>query len=273
MFQQLDIYYIIGEPHAMLGPQRKAMGAAAMLRIFGVTAGGNSVCVHVHGFEPYFYAKVPESFRDDQCEGFRKNLNDLMQQQQRGGNNGGNGTFISAVSVVRDKQSLMYYQEGRTAMFVKITTTLPNMVATARGILEKQGLLVPGLHGSALTFMTFESNVLYTLRFMVDRGIVGGNWLELPPGGYHLRAKKSSMCQYECDVAFDAVISHAPEGQFSKLAPFRILSVDIECAGRRGHFPDAEHDPVIQIATMVTCQATTSLSSRRSGRSTRARQS
>ena len=254
MFQQLDIDYIIGEPHAMLGPQRKAMGAAAMLRIFGVTAGGNSVCVHVHGFEPYFYAKVPESFRDDQCEGFRKNLNDLMQQQQRGGNNGGNGTFISAVSVVRDKQSLMYYQEGRTAMFVKITTTLPNMVATARGILEKQGLLVPGLHVSALTFMTFESNVLYTLRFMVDRGIVGGNWLELPPGGYHLRAKKSSMCQYECDVAFDAVISHAPEGQFSKLAPFRILSVDIECAGRRGHFPDAEHDPVIQIATMVTCQ-------------------
>jgi DNA polymerase delta subunit 1 len=62
------------------------------------------------------------------------------------------------------------------------------------------------------------------------------------------------MCQYECDVRYDAVVSHAPEGQYSKLAPFRILSVDIECAGRKGHFPDAEYDPVIQIATMVTCQ-------------------
>ena len=60
VFQQLDIDYVISEPHAMLGPQRKAMGPAAMLRIFGVTAGGNSVCVHVHGFEPYFYAKVPD---------------------------------------------------------------------------------------------------------------------------------------------------------------------------------------------------------------------
>ena len=30
--------------------------------------------------------------------------------------------------------------------------------------------------------------------------------------------------------------------------------MDIECAGRKGHFPDADYDPVIQIATMVTCQ-------------------
>ena len=125
------------------------------------------------------------------------------------------------------------------------------MVATARGILEKQGLLVPGLHHTALTFQTFESNVLYTLRFMVDRGVVGGNWVELPAGSYAHRAKKQSMCQYECDVRYDKVVSHAPEGQYSKLAPFRILSMDIECAGRKGHFPDAEHDPVIQIATMV----------------------
>ena len=197
VFQQLDIDYVIAEPHPMLGPERKAMGAAAMLRIFGVTAGGNSVCVHVHGFEPYFYAKVPDSFQEGMCEGLRKNLNELMAQQQRGGR-GGNSVFISAVSVVRDRESLMYYQEGKKSVFVKITTTLPNMVATARGILEKQGLLVPGLHHTALTFQTFESNVLYTLRFMVDRGVVGGNWVELPAGCYTHRAKKprSASCPW-----------------------------------------------------------------------------
>lgn len=31
------------------------------------------------------------------------------------------------------------------------------------------------------------------------------------------------------------------------MAPFRILSFDIECAGRKGHFPEATHDPVIQV--------------------------
>lgn len=32
---------------------------------------------------------------------------------------------------------------------------------------------------------------------------------------------------------------------------FRTLSLDIECMGRRGVFPDATMDPVIQIANMV----------------------
>lgn len=31
------------------------------------------------------------------------------------------------------------------------------------------------------------------------------------------------------------------------MAPFRILSFDIECAGRKGHFPEPTHDPVIQV--------------------------
>lgn len=32
------------------------------------------------------------------------------------------------------------------------------------------------------------------------------------------------------------LISHAPEGEWAKMAPFRILSTDIECAGRKvGH--------------------------------------
>lgn len=38
------------------------------------------------------------------------------------------------------------------------------------------------------------------------------------------------------------------------MAPFRILSFDIECSGRRGIFPEPEHDPVIQIASMVLQQ-------------------
>ena len=36
-------------------------------------------------------------------------------------------------------------------------------------------------------------------------------------------------------------------GVWSRMAPFRILSFDIECSGRKGHFPEPEHDPVIQV--------------------------
>jgi DNA polymerase delta subunit 1 len=35
------------------------------------------------------------------------------------------------------------------------------------------------------------------------------------------------------------------------MAPFRVLSVDIECQGRKGCFPEADKDAVIQIASTV----------------------
>jgi DNA polymerase elongation subunit (family B) len=55
-------------------------------------------------------------------------------------------------------------------------------------------------------------------------------------------------------IRWDAFISHPPEESWQKFAPLRILSFDIECAGRKGIFPEAQVDPVIQIANMVTRQ-------------------
>ncbi len=63
-----------------------------------------------------------------------------------------------------------------------------------------------------------------------------------------------SRCQIEVDVAWNKFVSHEPEGEWSDIAPFRILSFDIECAGRKGIFPEPEKDPVIQIANMVIKQ-------------------
>lgn len=62
--------------------------------------------------------------------------------------------------------------------------------------------------------------------------------------------------------SYKELISHAPEGDWLNIAPLRILSFDIECAGRKGIFPEAQIDPVIQIAAMVTLQGRSSSSSR-----------
>lgn len=77
---------------------------------------------------------------------------------------------------------------------------------------------------------------------MVDTSVVGCSWIELSPGNWKLRGQYGHMlelttrCQLEVDVAWDAFIAHAPEGEWSKIAPFRILSFDIECAGREGNY-------------------------------------
>lgn len=79
---------------------------------------------------------------------------------------------------------------------------------------------------------------------MVDTHITGCCWIELPEGKWQLRSHTqqpgaaslphTSRCQYEVDIAYNNLKAHEPDGEWSKVAPFRILSFDIECAGRKG---------------------------------------
>lgn len=74
----------------------------------------------------------------------------------------------------------------------------------------------------------------------MDKEIPGASWVELPKGTYSIRSdsKKRSRCQLEVDVFFNHMKSHPCKGEWNKVAPLRILSFDIECAGRKGHFPE-----------------------------------
>ncbi len=84
---------------------------------------------------------------------------------------------------------------------------------------------------------------------MVDSDVVGCNWIELPAGKYQIREKAipgasdpsrvatKSRCQLEVDISWEDIVSHPCEGEWLKIAPMRILSFDIECAGRKGSCP------------------------------------
>lgn len=63
---------------------------------------------------------------------------------------------------------------------------------------------------------------------------------------------RQSNCQIEAHIHYRDLIAHPHDGEWAKMAPLRVLSFDIECAGRPGIFPKAEQDPVIQIANIVT---------------------
>lgn len=56
------------------------------------------------------------------------------------------------------------------------------------------------------------------------------------------------------DIIYTDLISHPTEGDFSHIAPYRILSFDIECCAEEGGFPEPEKDGVITIANIITEQ-------------------
>jgi DNA polymerase delta subunit 1 len=250
IFQQLEVDYNVAQPNTAFYPTD--LKEVPIIRMFGVTEQGCSVCTFVHGFEPYFYVEGPTSFSPDDCEPLVEELNKALAGKDRSNN----PRQCLAVQI-ENKQSIMYYQSAKARPFLKITMALPTLIAPCRSLIE-HGFYLPWL-STVLPETTYESNVVFALRFMVDTSVVGGNWIELPAGKYGLipDGAHHSHCQLEGHIRWDALVSHAPEGEWAKLAPFRILSVDIECQGRKGHFPEAQHDPVIQIASLVTAQGST----------------
>eukprot|EP00884_Botryococcus_braunii_P008677 jgi/Botrbrau1/17810/Bobra.0127s0057.1 len=254
-FQQLEVDYYVGEPHRKW--HQSDLQEAPIVRMFGVNETGNSVCAFVHGFEPYFYIEAPPQCGPDECDCIRNVLNARLAERNKGSRQ---QTKFCLKVVLEQKQTIMQFQPVKCRPFLKVVVATPNLVTQARAILE-QGIPIDSL-GITRGFATYESNVLFVLRFMVDCSIVGGNWIELPAGTYSRTVADSpsrlSHCQIEVHCHFTTILSHLPEGVWAKLAPFRILSVDIECAGRKGHFPDAKQDPVIQVASMVTVQGESS---------------
>ncbi|GAA5977284.1 hypothetical protein JCM5350_002416 [Sporobolomyces pararoseus] len=231
IFQQIDI------------EEYSAAGAGPEIRAFGVTKEGNSVLLHVKGFLPYFWVAAPKGFTSADCTPLLEFLN----------TNHFNGTRPVRQVSLANKRSLWGYKGDAVSPFIKITAADTKVYTKIRGAFERGEVVFKDFFdGSSL--MTFESNIAYTLRFMIDHSIVGMNWLELKVGQWSFVKNPLSNCQYEIECDHSAIISHAAEGDWSNIAPLRILSFDIECAGRKGIFPEPEIDPVIQIANMVTRQ-------------------
>ncbi|KAI5867309.1 DNA polymerase family B-domain-containing protein [Durotheca rogersii] len=218
-------------------------GGQATIKLFGVTENGHSVMLHVTDFKHYLYIAAPISFTPDLCEPFRAYLENHL----------GNQPIVHSCQLLA-RENIYGFQGNNKSPFIKITVTDPKFIPRVRAAFEKDEVnwrgMWKGVDGGIMTF----DNLQYVLRFMVDCKLPGMSWVEAPAKSYRLISEneRQSSCQIEAEISYTKLISHEPKGEWSKMAPLRILSFDIECAGRKGIFPEANHDPVIQIANIVT---------------------
>ncbi|XP_068855408.1 DNA polymerase delta catalytic subunit-like [Aphelocoma coerulescens] len=248
-FLQLDIDHYVGlPPEGFPGWPHPS----PILRMFGVTREGLSVCVHLHGFSPYFYVLAPPGAAPEHLEALERELEAALRREPRAGNpKSGPPKNVLGLQLVQ-KQSILGFHGGAQVPFVRVGVSLPRLVPPARRLLER-GLRWGGL--GVHPAPPFEANIDFEIRFMADSGLVGCCWVELPPGGFRWRGDpKATLCQLEADADWGGLRGHPPEGPWLGLPPLRVLSFDIECAGRKGVFPEPQQDPVIAIAAVALRQ-------------------
>lgn len=220
-----------------LDAEEATVGSSLVLRFFGITEDGNSVLCDVTGFMHYMYVPAPPGFREDMVPEFTKYL-----QQGHG--------LVHLVEVVM-KESIWGFNGNVETPFLKVMVDTPKHLGKVRTAFERGEIQFHNMFPS--NCMTFD-NIQYLLRLMVDRKITGMLWVTLPAGTYTTTPAEAKVltCQLEVSIHYSKLLSHSPDGDWLKMAPLRVLSFDIECAGRKGIFPEAEHDPVIQIANVVS---------------------
>jgi DNA polymerase delta subunit 1 len=108
------------------------------------------------------------------------------------------GHIVRELDIV-EKQNIYGYQSEHMRPFLKITVNDPRDMSKVKSRFTS-GMMIPGLNKHFQTDAYFESNLNYTLRFMIDHKVSGSNWIKLPAGTYKLKNTKTSTAQIEVET-------------------------------------------------------------------------
>lgn len=135
-------------------------GGSTTVKLFGVTAEGNSVMLHVKDFKHYLYVAAPTGFSPQDCVPYAAYLNTNVAQ-------GSHQPVIHHVDMVM-RENILGFQNNTQNPFLKITVTDPKFINRVRSTIQSNNANWKGLwkspDGQILTF----DNIQYVLRFMVD---------------------------------------------------------------------------------------------------------
>jgi DNA polymerase delta subunit 1 len=84
--------------------------------------------------------------------------------------------FILGVEKTKPMQSILGYHFGEVREFVKIYVAMPSLVPGVKRLVD-DGISVSNV--GVVRGQTYESNVPFVLRFMIDNNISGADWVEI----------------------------------------------------------------------------------------------
>ncbi len=226
------------------------------LRIWGVTADGNSVLFRDQHYKPYFYAHISN---DAEAGLIRTKLDTFLGKDAATSAANANTpawlqkkkqlkTYVLSIEPVLGRSICGWHRNLPLQRMYKFTMAHPSHVAKARNCLEFGNPAVCN-H----PYKTYEANVPFELRCMIDARINGCEWIRAKAGAYKVvhDDDKISNAQYELFTSDSGACDPIPASEKGDLAPMRYLSYDIEVLRKKRGFPTPKEDPVILICAAL----------------------
>jgi DNA polymerase delta subunit 1 len=219
-----------------------------IIRTYGLTKNGVSVCIEIKGFEPYFLLKIPPLWNKTKVKNLEFKILGMSKYHRK------NISF----EVVRMKK-LYYFDNYTDHDFLKIKFKTDNSRWEMIRILippEKENIKADvikiqktvdlTLEGITYNLDVYESTMDTIIRFIHLSNIKPSGIIEIKSS----KLKKTNT-KTKCQITKSVFWKDVNPVNEEWVAPFRVSSFDIECSSGDGKFPQAERidDKVIQIAT------------------------
>lgn len=212
-----------------------------IIRGYGVTENGNSICLHIKDFLPYFFFKIPQDWTDVEFNYFKVEFLKLIDYNMR-------DSLVNS-GIVKKKE---FYGFTNNELFGYGIFVLKNQSAYycfLKAMKEKIIHIKKLNKEFGFSNKLYETKVSSLLRFFHVQNLDPSGWSKINANKFIINRPSLSRSQIDVTINYND-IQKVEKNDVGKLI---VASFDIECCSEDGTFPKYErmNDPIIQIGTTV----------------------
>ena len=198
------------------------------IQMFGINERGDTACIIVRDYQPFFYVKVPEAW------GFEAKSHFIADLKKAVGKFSEDSILTDECKLLRRK-ALYGFDGGKDHKFLMLKFKNMATMNKAKNLwYNRKGdemRLHP--HGYNNTRI-YEANIPPLLRYFHIKDISPSGWVKIKGDPVETQTQKQTACRHEYHVGHKCVV---PQPEKETLVPYKIMSFDIEASSSHGDFP------------------------------------
>lgn len=211
-------------------PKYKAVEAARfVIQMFGLNEKGETCCIYIDDFSPFFFVRVHPDWTKRTCDEFLQHIRQLVGKSQ--------GASVLSVELI-DARKLYGFTAGKKDRFVKITfrnvavfNKTKNLWYTGQ---DYKSRVLTKLEFKGANLEIYESFIPPILRYFHIHSVSPSGWVFVKTDEAIETEAKSTTCTYEYMCKVSSII---PQPDKMVRVPYKICSFDIEASSSHGDFP------------------------------------